>query len=90
MAENLGKWPSKRGPISKIGPSDDCGRDAVSLAVERWYEFHGIGRHLANVGSDSKHEQLFRRCRLESCLDPSGCERIVVVSMVNERSAQWL
>jgi hypothetical protein len=29
MAENLAKWPSKREPISKIGPSDGCGRDAV-------------------------------------------------------------
>ncbi len=50
MAENLGKWPSKRGPISKIRPSDGCGRDAVPLAVERWYEFHGFGWHLGNVG----------------------------------------
>ena len=49
MAENLGKWPSKRGPISKIGPSDGCGSDAVPLAVERWYEFHGFGWRLGNV-----------------------------------------
>ncbi len=40
MAENLDKWPSKRGPISKIRPSDGCGRDAVPLAVGRWYNFH--------------------------------------------------
>jgi len=26
MAENLGKWPSGREPISKIGPSDGRGR----------------------------------------------------------------
>ncbi len=26
------------------------GRDAVLLAVERWYEFHGFGWHLGNVG----------------------------------------
>ncbi len=50
MAENQGKWPSKRGPISKIRPSDGCGRDAVPLAVERWYDFHGFGCHLGNVG----------------------------------------
>ncbi len=52
MAENLGKWPSKRGPISKFRPSDGCGRDAVPLAVDRWYDFHGFGCHLGNVGLD--------------------------------------
>ena len=46
MAENLGKWPSKRGPIFKIRPSDGCGRGAVPLAVERWYDLHGFGCHL--------------------------------------------
>jgi len=50
MVENLGKWPSKRGPISKIRPTDGCGRDAVPLAVEGWYEFPEIGCHLGNVG----------------------------------------
>ena len=49
MAENLGKWPSGRGPISKIRPSDGCGRDAVPLAVGRWYDFHEFGLHLGNV-----------------------------------------
>ncbi len=39
MAENLDKWSSNGGPISKIRPSDGCGRDAVLLAVERWYDF---------------------------------------------------
>ena len=50
MVENLGKWPSKRGLISKIRPTDGCGRDAVPLAVEGWYEFPEIGCHLGNVG----------------------------------------
>jgi len=50
MAENLGTWPSKRGPISKIRLSDGCGREPVPLAVERWYDFHGFGIHLENVG----------------------------------------
>ena len=50
MVENLGKWPSKRGPISKIRPSDGYGRDAVPLTVERWYDFQGFGWHLGNVG----------------------------------------
>jgi len=50
MAENLDKWPSGREPISKIGPSDGCGRDAVLLAVNQWYDFHEFGCHLGNVG----------------------------------------
>ena len=50
MAENLGKWPSKRGPITKIMPSDGCGRDAVLLAVERWYDFSEFGGYLGTVG----------------------------------------
>ena len=54
MAENLGKWLSKRRPISKIRPSDGCGRDAVPLAVERSYDFHGFGCQLGNVGSDGE------------------------------------
>ncbi len=49
MVENLGKWPSKRGPISKIRPSDGCGRDEVPLAVDQWYDFHKFGCHLGNV-----------------------------------------
>ncbi len=51
MAENLGKWPSKRGPISKIRPSDGCGRDAVFLAVEWWYDSSEFGCHPGNVDS---------------------------------------
>ncbi len=50
MVENLGEWPFKRGPISKIGPSDGCGRDAIPLAVDQWYDFHEFGCHLGNVG----------------------------------------
>ncbi len=52
MAENLGKRPSKRGPISKIRPSDGCGRGAVLLAVERWYDFgyrSALGRPFARI-----------------------------------------
>jgi hypothetical protein len=50
MVENLGKWPSNRGPISKIRRSDGCGGDAFSMAVERWYDLHGFGIQLGNVG----------------------------------------
>jgi len=51
MAENMGKWPSSRGPISKIRPSDGCKGDAVPLAGERWYDFPEFGGYLGNVGS---------------------------------------
>ncbi len=50
MAEYLGKWPSKRGPITQIMPSDGCGRDTVPLAVERRYDFPEFGGYLGNVG----------------------------------------
>ncbi len=50
MARKMTEWPSKRGPISKIRPSDGCGRDAVLLAVERWYDFPEFGGYLGNVG----------------------------------------
>jgi hypothetical protein len=50
MAENLAKWLSGRGPISKTRPSDGCGSGTVPLAVERRNDFHGFGYHLGNVG----------------------------------------
>ena len=51
MAENPGKWPSKRGAISKIMPSDGCKGDTAPLALGLWYDFHEFGWHLGNVGS---------------------------------------
>ncbi len=51
MADNLDKWPFERGPISNIRLSDGCGRDAIPLAGERWYEFPEFGGYLENVGS---------------------------------------
>ena len=37
------EWPFKRGAISKIRSSDGRGRDAVLLAVKRWYDFAEFG-----------------------------------------------
>ncbi|GEM_PF-4524951 len=51
MAESLSTWPSKRGPIAKLVPSDVYKRDAVPLVVERWYDFHDFGCHPGNPGS---------------------------------------
>ena len=50
MAGNLAKWPSKRGPITKIMPSDGCIGDTVPLAVGKWYDFHEFGWYMGNVG----------------------------------------
>ena len=46
MAGNLGKWSSKRGPISKIRPSDGCKGDTVPLEMGPGYDFHEVGCHL--------------------------------------------
>ncbi len=50
MARKMTEWPSKRGPITKIMPSDGCKGGAVPLAVGQWYNFHSVGCHLGNVG----------------------------------------
>ena len=50
MAGKVTEWPSNRGPISKIWPSDGCKEDTVPLAVGQWYNFHSVGCHLGNVG----------------------------------------
>ena len=63
MVVNLGEWPSKRGPISNIRPSDDCGRDEVLLAVDRWYDLPEFGGYLKNVG--------LKRISIEIILPPS-------------------
>ena len=44
------EWPSKRGPITKIMPSDGCIGDTVPLAVGKWYDFHEFGWYMGNVG----------------------------------------
>ncbi len=50
MVKNLGKWPSKRGPISKIRPSDGCKGNTVPSTVVRGYDLRKLGGHLGNVG----------------------------------------
>ncbi len=50
MTRKMTEWPSKRGPITKIMPSDGCKGDTVPLAVGRWYNLHEFGCHLGNVG----------------------------------------
>ncbi len=50
MAENMGKWPSKRGPITKIMPSGGGKGDTAPLALGQWYDFHDFGCHPGNPG----------------------------------------
>ena len=49
MARKMTEWPSKRGPITKIMPSDGCIGDTVPLAVGKWYEFHEFGWYMGNA-----------------------------------------
>ena len=57
MARKMTEWPSKRGPITKIMPSDGCIGDTVPLAVGKWCDFHEFGWYMGNVGL-SKHRKL--------------------------------
>ena len=50
MVKKLAEWPSKRGPISKIGPSDGCKGDTVPSTVVRGYNLRKPGGQLENVG----------------------------------------
>ena len=54
MARKMTEWPSKRGPITKIMPSDGCIGDTVPLAVGKWYDFHEFGWYMGNVGLRNK------------------------------------
>ncbi len=51
MAANLAKWPSNRGLISKLRPSDGCKETTVPSTVIRGYDLRKLGGHLGNVGS---------------------------------------
>ena len=50
MARKMTELPSKRGPTTKIMPSDGCNGDTVPLAVGLWYNFHEVGWHLGILG----------------------------------------
>ena len=51
MARKMTEWPSKRGPITKIMPSDACIGDTVPLAVGKsTTDFHEVGWYMGNVG----------------------------------------
>ena len=49
MMNNRAEWASEHGQTTKIRLSEGYGRDAVLLAVERWYDFLEFGGYLGNV-----------------------------------------
>ncbi len=52
MTRKLTERHFDNGQTEKIRPSDGYGRGAVTLAVERWYDFPEFGGYLGNVGSN--------------------------------------
>ncbi len=54
MTTKLAEWAFEHRQITRNSPSDGCGRAAVLLAVELWYDFHGFGCHLGNVGLETE------------------------------------
>ena len=58
MARKMTEWPSKRGPITKIMPSDGCIGDTVPLAVGKWYDFHEFGWYMGNVGNSMSSDAM--------------------------------
>ena len=75
MAANLAKWPSNRGLISKIRPSDGCKGNTVPSTVVRGYDLRKPGGHLGNVGEyvwvhKGKPSNTFNSRHI------SGCQRL--------------
>jgi hypothetical protein len=50
MAENMGKWPSGHGQLTKIRLSDGCGGKTITTAAQFEYDRHGSEGYLGNVG----------------------------------------
>ncbi len=48
--EKMAEWPSTRGPVAKIMPSDGCKGGTVPMAAGKWYYYHGFGWYPGNVG----------------------------------------
>jgi len=58
MTTKLAEWASEHRQITKNSPSDGCGRDAVLLAVERWYDFPEFEGYLGTVGQEGEMQDL--------------------------------
>ena len=77
MARKMTEWPSKRGPITKIMPSDGCIGDTVPLAVGKWYEFHEFGWYMGNVGLKAEVVCTNLRCRLCGVVSTGGRNTLI-------------
>ena len=51
MARKMTEWPSKRGPITKIMPSDGCRAKFLPSVAGYDYYWLRTGGYLGNVGS---------------------------------------
>ncbi len=50
ITRKLAEWPFENGQTEKVGPSDGCRGNAVSLAAGSKYDFRELGAYLGNVG----------------------------------------
>jgi len=50
MAENMGKWPSGHGQLTKIRPPEGYGGKTITTAAQSGYDRHGLEGYLGNVG----------------------------------------
>jgi hypothetical protein len=50
MAENMGKWPSGHGQLTKIRLSEGDGGETVTPAAQFGYDCHGFEGYLGDVG----------------------------------------
>ena len=50
MAKNTGKWPSRRGQLTKIRLPDGRGGKTNITAAQFEYDRHGFEGYLGNVG----------------------------------------
>ncbi len=81
MARKMTEWPSKRGPITKIMPSDGCIGDTVPLAVGKWYDFHEFGWYMGNV-KRHRPEEIVTKLRQVEVLVGQGLARIDAIRQV--------
>ena len=65
MTRKMTEWPSERGPVTKIMPSDGCKGDAVPVTAVRWYNFPEFGGYLGIVGLEGRPRStsVLTKCR---------------------------
>ncbi len=85
MARKMTEWPSKRGSITKITPSDGCKGVTVPLVVGRWYDFHEFGYYLGNVGLDVGRLRISEAPRSSARMLPRLAARLYGTVMSNAR-----